>query len=61
LQAIKRKYGELLNQTEREARQRAAEKRVNDMFGREERAGHREGQRRARCLVVGLYKRPLLV
>ena len=39
----KRKYNELLDQTEREARQRAAAKQVNDMFGREERAKRRDG------------------
>ena len=38
----KRKYDELLDQTEREARQRAVAKRVNDMFGREERAKRRD-------------------
>jgi hypothetical protein len=38
----KRKYDELLDQTEREARLRAAAKRVNDMFGREERARRRD-------------------
>ena len=38
----KRKYDELLDQTEREAQQRAVAKRVNDMFGREERAKRRD-------------------
>ena len=39
----KRKYDERLDQTEQQARQRAAAKRVNDMFGREERARRRDG------------------
>ena len=39
----KRKYDELLDQKEREARQRAEAKRVTQMFGREERARRRDG------------------
>ena len=39
----KRKYDELRDQLEREARQRAAAKRVTDMFGREERPRRRDG------------------
>ena len=39
----KRKYDELRDQTEREAQLRAATKRANDMFGREERAKRRDG------------------
>ena len=39
----KRKYDELLDQTERETRQRATAKRANDMLGREERARRRDG------------------
>ena len=39
----KRKYDELLDQTEREARQRAAAKRVSEMSGRQERAKRRDG------------------
>ena len=39
----KRKYDELRDQTEREAQLRAATKRDNDMFGREEQAKRRDG------------------
>jgi chromosome condensin MukBEF ATPase and DNA-binding subunit MukB len=39
----KRKYDELLDRTEREAQLRAAAKRVNDMFRREERTKRRDG------------------
>ena len=39
----KRKYDELLDRTEREARLRAAAKRVNDTLGREEGARRRDG------------------
>ena len=38
----KHKYDELLDQTEREARQRAAAKRINDMFAGEEQARRRD-------------------
>jgi rubrerythrin len=41
----KRKYEELLDQTEQEARQRAQAKRVSELVGREERAKRRDGLR----------------
>ena len=43
MQAISAKYDELVDQTEQQVRQRAAAKRVNDVFGHEERARRRDG------------------
>lgn len=48
----KRKYNELLDQTEWEERQRVEPKRVTQMHGREERARRRDGLKELECQLA---------